>query len=294
MKFGDYSKSYEIRRLQELMGVVTIPELPEPSYQREVVEKSITEVHDQQYEELKQELKGNGLLIKNTELQGTLGEQLEYEGRKVCAYIRDQKGDVNFYSKTTGYRFHLTNCSTLQKMKESGREARYLITERDDGYFKVNAIGGFISRSTGSGEVKMELCSFCMANLQKSNKFFTPFSLREYFKKYNSTVPRTIRKETSITKIQTYTPDHSDCAREFKKLAKHKCQMCNVDCSNNQHLLHMHHRNGDPSNNNAYNIRILCAECHYKEPMHGHMIARFYKEINDVKSLKHQQGIPVL
>lgn len=294
MKFGDYSKSYEIRRLQELMGVVHIPILPEPIYEREVIEISITEVKDEQYEKLKEELKGEGVLVKRMEIQGAPGEQLEYEGRKVCAYIRDQKGEVNFYNKTTGYRYHLCNCSTLQQMRASGREARYLITERDDGFFKVNAVGGYMGYNTGSGEVKMELCSNCMTDLLRNNKFFSPFSLREYFKKYNSSVPRTIRKETSVTRVQSYTPDHNDCAREFKKLARYKCQICELDCNNHQSLLHMHHRNGDPSNNNSYNIKILCVDCHSKQALHGHMAGGFSQAIKEARKLKLQQGISVL
>lgn len=293
MRFGDYSKSYEIRKLKESMEVENIPDLPEPKYEREVTKVRVTEAKDVEYEELKKVLKGDGLVVRKVDIGGQAGEQLEYKGRKVCAYIRDQKGEVNFYHKTTSYRYHLCNCSTLRSMKAGGREARYLITERDDGFFKVNAVGGFRGGARGSGEVKMELCYNCMQELQNSKKYFKPFTLKEYFNRYNSDVPRTIRKETVFREKQTYTPDHEDYAREYKIKAKYKCQLCDVDCGEHKHLLHMHHKNGDPSNNKPYNIRILCVGCHSKEFQHSHMSTnpRFQKEILLLKALKKQQNI---
>lgn len=293
MKFGDYSKSYVIVKLKEAMNVEKIPDLPEPTYEREVSVTHITEKKDTEYEDIREALQGDGIYVRRYEISGEVGKQLEYKGRKVCAYIRDQKGEVNFYNKTTSYKYHLCNCSTLHRMKEGGREARYLITERSDGFFEVNALGGYRNRATGSGEVKMELCYNCKVELQKQGKFFKPFSLREYFSKYNSNVPRTIRRETVVTRKQTYTPDHDDCAREFKKAAKYKCQICKVDCSEHKSFLHMHHKNGDPSNNKAYNILVLCVDCHSKTFQHSHMLnnPRFKREIDQVRLLKKQQNI---
>ena len=41
--------------------------------------------------------------------------------------------------------------------------------------------------------------------------------------------------------------------------------------SDNKKLLHVHHINGNKSDNSRDNLRVLCADCHKKQPHHGHL-----------------------
>jgi len=119
------------------------------------------------------------------------------------------------------------------------------------------------------------------------------FTLEEYFKRYSSRVPKTIRRIETVTKTQNYSPNQEDLSREYKKVANFQCQSCTVNCSSDTSLLHLHHEDGDRSNNEHKNLRVLCVDCHSKQPMHSQILNNqtFISQINIIKSLRKDQGI---
>ncbi len=215
---------------------------------------------------------------------------LELNGRKVCAYIRDQRARVDFYNKTSSYKYHLCNCSTLQGMKNIGREHRFLTTQRSDGFFEVHDLTVTPYRK---GTARMELCKNCIEIMKKKRIYFTPFSLSKYFEKYDSHVPKTIRRKEEVREVQTYTPDQNDLSREYRKACNYRCQSCSVDCKEDIGLLHLHHRNGDPSNNDPKNLNVLCVDCHSNQPLHSHMKRppKIKEQIKIIQKLRKAQGI---
>jgi phenylacetate-coenzyme A ligase PaaK-like adenylate-forming protein len=127
MKFLDFKKCVEIHQLMVAMGVTEIPTLPVVRFETEIVKKIIHEHVDLGDIKIGEKLIDSAIPVNKSEIAGRPNDLLEYKGRKVCAYIRDQKATVNFYNKTSDYRYHLCNCGTLQSMRNIGREHRYLI-----------------------------------------------------------------------------------------------------------------------------------------------------------------------
>ncbi len=129
----------------------------------------------------------------------------------------------------------------------------------------------------------------------KKGIYFTPFNLSEYFKKYDSYVPETIRRIEEVREVQTYTPDQNDLSREYRKVCNYRCQSqsCSVSCRENPSLLHLHHRNGNPSDNNPENLIVLCVDCHSNQPLHSHMKGnpKFKESIKIIQKLRKAQGI---
>ena len=188
MKLPDFQQCVEIRQLQSAMGVIEIPSLPElPPFEREIVEQVVHEYPDPQEIQIDEQLKINSIPIHKSELQGKLFDLLTWEGRKVRAYIRDQRSAVDFASKRSGYRYHLCNCQTMQSMKDQGREKRFLATNRDDGYFEVYDT---TLRDTPHGVVKMNLCQHCIKILKQKGLYFHPFDLAKYFRINDSYIPK--------------------------------------------------------------------------------------------------------
>jgi len=290
LRLPDYKNCVELNQLMTAMGVTHIPSLPPVRFEREVVRVFDREEVSQEDIQITENLAKAAIAVSRSQLYGQPGELLEFQGRKICAYIRDQKTSVNFRGNWSDYRYHLCNCRTLQSMRDFGRERRYLATQRTDGFFIVHDL---TVTPPQSGIVRMELCQNCKDILVQKRIYFQPFSLSGYFERYNTYVPRTIRRIEEVRTIQTYTPDHAAIAREYKKAAGHKCQVCHVDCSSNKELLHLHHRDGDASNNNHANLAVLCVECHTKQPKHNHMKRnpQFINSINMVLKLRRDQGL---
>ena len=290
MKFLDYRKCVEINQLMVAMGVKEIPTLPVVRFETEIVKKIVREHADLEDIKIGEKLIDSAIPVNKSEIAGRPGELLEYKGRKVCAYIRDQKATINFYSKTSDYRYHLCNCGTLQSMRNIGREHRYLTTQRSDGLFEAHDLTVTPVRS---GLVRMKLCQNCIQILKQKNIFFSPFSLTDYFKKYDSYTPRTIKTVEEVRKTQTYSPNQQQISLEYRKATNFVCQICSVKCDGSSGLLHLHHEDGNPSNNDRFNLKVLCVDCHSKQPRHGHMLAnpQFKRQINMITKLRIAQGI---
>jgi len=290
IKLPDFSKSVDFKRLKYKMGVTIIPVLPPVKFVREVVKRHVKEVPNNAGIEAEKELTKGSVSVSLADIGTDKQGLLNYKGRKVVAYIRDQSMGIHYSRKYGDYRYHLCDCSTLRTMRTEGREWRYLVTKRQDGKFEVNDISGSVPRNL---ELKLDLCQHCIKELKWRNLHFTPFSLGEYFKRYESDVPRTIRRVEEVKEIQTYAPNHDDIAREYKKAAGYVCQKCGVLCSGEVGLLHLHHEDHDRSNYRHENLRVFCVECHSREPRHGHLTRtqEARNGIERIKELRKAQGI---
>lgn len=247
INFPDYSKNVQLRLLQQKMGVLKIPSVPQVKFERPVVQEKVTVVENVEDKEIKKRLTEATIPASYSELQADERNLLNYKGRKVAAYIRDQRHGVNIYAKTSTYRYHLCDCSTLKSMRAAGRERRYLTTQRSDGLFEVNYVTGYWGGRNQSGTVRLELCFHCRQELSYKRIYTRDFNLANYFKKYDSEVPETIRRVETVTEMQTYTPDQEELSHEYRKAVNYKCQDCGVDCSSHPSLLHLHHKDGDKS-----------------------------------------------
>ena len=286
----DFSKCIEFRILKENMGVSTIPSLPIVRFTRNVSKKIVIEEPNTKGLELDKKLKSDGITVSLEDIHYDENGLLNLEGIKVVAYIRDQPRGIDYYNKYSTYRYHLCNCRTLQHMRRIGRENRYLTTKRKDGLFEVHDTSDYLSRKI---ELKLDLCKNCIDELKGRGLWIEPFSLNEYFNKNDSQVPQTIRRIETVTEVQNYTPNQDDLSREYRKAANFICQKCGVDCSKVPSYLHLHHRDGDRSNNDHSNLSILCIECHSREPMHEHLLnpEKSKAQVQHIKSLRKNQGI---
>ena len=291
IKLPDFSKSVQFQRLRERMGIKEIPVLRPVVFERKVIRKRNFIVANTEGIRLEKELQNKLVPADSRDISVSEKGLLTYKGRKVAAYIRDQRRGVNYYTKHSGYRYHLCDCSTLQTMRNAGREKRYFVTKRSDGQFKVHDVAWGNPREFLA---KLELCQNCIRELSRMDLYFNPFSLKEFFKRYDSDVPETITKTETEEEIQTYTPDQEDYSREYRKAANYCCQSCRVDCSSEPSLLHLHHCDGVPSNNEHTNLRILCVDCHSKQPMHDQIRhpQKAKDQINRIKVLRKEQDIP--
>ena len=293
IRFPDYSKNLQILDLHQKMGVLIIPSVPQVRFERLVVKRNTVEEENVEGKEIKRQLEEASILVNRHELESDNQNLLTYKGRKVAAYIRDQKQGGNFYRKTSTYRYHLCDCITIQSMRTSGRERRYLATQRSDGFFEVNDLSGYWNYRPKTGEVRLELCAFCRQELAYKGIYTHNFNLAEYFKAYDSEVPDTIRRVETVETMQTYTPDQDDLSREYRKAVNYKCQRCGVDCSSHPSLLHLHHIDGDPSHNIYSNLNVLCIECHSQQPFHSQVAQpkQNKEKIEFIKVLRKDQGI---
>lgn len=291
MKLPDFHRCVELKQLLVNMGVSAVSELKIPQFSKTVLKVSENIVPNPQVS-FAQKLKMSSVSLNTIPFEIASDGTIEVHGLKACAYIKKQKQDVQADQGYSSYKYHLCNCSTIQYMVSSGKKDRYVSTTRDDGYFPV------IDQSSSylparEHILKMELCANCIAKLKENGMYFTPFSLKKFFEKYQPDIPENIKQTEQVYVEEKYAPNHKEVADAFKLQTKYCCQICKVDCSAEHSCLHLHHKNGEGTDNRSSNLMVLCTDCHAHSPLHQHMLnnPKFLKQIRTIQRLRKQQGL---
>ncbi len=221
---------------------------------------------------------------------------LTFAGRKVSVYIRDQhitRSRARYFAinHTSEYKFHLTRCFTIQNMEKNGRyNSRYVYTNRKDGVFLVNQMryGQVISKNI---KIRLELCQNCWDNLRingtterlgVSSK--DSFDISAYFKRFNIHIRDLPTHNPVSAPLNTYQDEQERLAKRLKKKYHYVCQQCKNTYDTHSSWLHLHHIDGQKSNNLPSNLTIYCLACHAEEPFHQHM--KSHKDYEKAKEFR--------
>lgn len=202
---------------------------------------------------------------------------LEYEGRKVVVYIRDQ------LIQYKPYKFHVADCKTLTQMRLNNRYDRYVVSNRTDGTFTINSTeqGRIVEKGV---DEKLSICWNCLirlnykgfvnCNQQTKNWILKSFTLGEFFEKNTSQI-RIEPTHTNVTApANEYTVNWDNISRRYKERVKWICEECHVSLHDKREYLHVHHKDGNKNNNISENLQALCIACHANLPYHHHIIRK--------------------
>ena len=198
----------------------------------------------------------------------------DYKGQKVLLYIKQQRYFMRDFTIPT-YKFHIAYCSTLDWMEsENMFKSRYVVTQRVDGEFEIDIINKMTGHYHFENELfPLDICKNCLTLLKtkypKDPIFnFSNFSIDSFIKTYNTRhVKRPIHTPQTMPRDE-YGTDWKKISNTIRKRADFICSDCNTDFSNNRGFLHVHHIDGVKWNNNSQNLKVLCADCHEKQPGH--------------------------
>jgi 5-methylcytosine-specific restriction endonuclease McrA len=202
---------------------------------------------------------------------------LAYKDTRVILYIRDV---AHYGGNTSDPKYHLGNCATLQNMRQGDRFERYVVSTRLDGYFLINLIKGNEARRK---DAKLLVCQNCLSLLKfsgfnygwsktRKTQFVSAFSIREFFEKYPMSLHGKLPKYNSITAPENvYTKNFDDISKRLRDENNWTCQECGINLSSSKRYLHVHHVDGQKSNNERSNLRVLCIGCHSKKYNHAHI-----------------------
>ena len=224
---------------------------------------------------------------------------LTYKGQQVVLYIKDTRKDrfTLLNDQEHAPRFHVAECSTLDRMRREGRFERYVVTTRKDGKFRVEAMD-FYSGETEELEAPLHVCRNCLSVLnwkgyrEKSKRaklwLRDEFSMEDFFAEFATYFRSKPSHSDESAPTGGYCADWSKISEALRSQKNWRCDKCRVDLTNHRSLLHCHHKNGVTSDNRPDNIAVLCVLCHAEEPSHGWMKPSVRARMQ-IESLRAQQ-----
>lgn len=228
------------------------------------------------------------------------GPLLTYKDEQILLYIKDTGSDRWTLENQpwNSRRFHITDCSTLEKMRREQRFERYVITNNMSGNFRVD----YRDEMGGQGETisQLRVCMNCLQKLSwrgyrthllPSHKIEIreSFSIEEFLSEY-STFFRTKPLRRDSAPLNQYVHNWPSISYRMKRAAEWRCNQCGVQCLERTDLLHCHHVSGVVTDNLPSNLRVLCALCHSDQPGHRHLgISTSARDT--IQSLRAEQGI---
>lgn len=232
-------------------------------------------------EELRTKL-ATGIEIDLAEIDSDFGGLLTYRGQQILLYIMDTRQDREtlLYDKKKARRFHFFNCNVLETMREKGRYERYVVTQRNDGLFRVFATDP-MSREIEELEAHLGPCMVCLKELdyrgyadapkRQKKAIWSEFTIDDLFAEYVTFFADRPRHTDNTAPPPGYAPDWSKISLRYRELMNWTCQECTVNLAEHRSYLHTHHISGVTSDNSNSNLRALCVICHREEPGHGRM-----------------------
>lgn len=223
-----------------------------------------------------------------------------YYGKAVLLFIPDHGNKLpeKLAGNIEGNKFHLTDCSTLQHMRQIKKYNRYFATDNTEGIFEIFGINH--DGTEQRADVELFVCKNCLHTLNyqhyaeryQKHHIYINFRLDEFFEIFTSSIsylPDDVGQNTG----SNYVKNWHEISQNFRANKNWTCEQCGVNLSGYRALLHVHHIDGVKRNNSLTNLRALCLECHSQQPMHEHMTrpASYQNNINRLRDLRQQQGL---
>ena len=230
-----------------------------------------------------------------------IGDLLSYKGRQVLLYIPDQGHSIDKVlsgDRSAGKKFHISHCKTLDAMKERGRFERYFAITNPTGIFPVSGVTRQ-SDVERTGEAALYVCMNCLTHLNYKNAALSSpsryqardnFDIEEFFETYSSCFKYFPTRSGTNPGSSTYTSDWKEVSERIRRQANWCCDDCGVSLRDRKDLLHVHHKDGNKSNNATHNLRPLCAACHRDQPMHESLFIK-YEDMAVLMSKRRDQGL---
>ena len=239
---------------------------------------------DDDFERVGAKLNHGVVLGEDIELKDIDGSEgiLKYKGHQVMLYIPDQGSDILevLDDGEKGRRIHVAECKTLDDMRNKGRFERYDVISRMDGSFPVFGSSSY-SGQIIKDEAELCVCKNCLKVLNykryddspygDKHRIFKDFNFEKFFETYSSYFKSLPETSNSGYVGASYTKDWAEISNNYRVQQGYQCECCDVSLKADKRLLHVHHKDGVRNNNKLENLQALCADCHKKQPHHGHL-----------------------
>ena len=190
--------------------------------------------------------------------------------RQVFLYKKDYK--MLQYGKP---RFHICKCETIDDFIRSGRFRQHYVRANTEPVPVRNLDNrGIVEEVSG-----LPLCRYCMDMISN----VTALNTTQFVELLKAANGDNHQEEKQETNLFGYTRDREYISRELREKQNYTCENCGLKIEDDydKQFMHVHHINGDKTNNDESNLKCLCLYCHaHVDDHHYRKLTRGANRIN--------------
>lgn len=173
--------------------------------------------------------------------------------QQIFLYKRDYHLEV--YGKP---RFHIRKCQTIQSFIESGTFRQKYRRANTEVVKVCDMDDGNIDKDVSN----LPLCQYCLGMAVDAYAGMTTTDFVGILRSANEESEEYTRDED--VDIFGYTRNWEQISRAYREKRNYKCERCGLQITNpfDQYYMHVHHKDGNKTNNRETNLECLCIHCH--------------------------------
>ena len=178
--------------------------------------------------------------------------------------------DIKYIQSKNLYKYHIYKCTAITNMFNTGRKQRYKINSRDDGTFYYTFTDKYGNILETVENQKLNICKYCLKKFLSTNYVSDSdvenFNLKDFHKQNRGffDFDTSSLEKGEYAKANVYDKKWTKISNQIKNKRDYTCEICGWRPRNHyeKRFIHTHHKNGDKTNNNSDNLKVLCIKCH--------------------------------
>ena len=184
----------------------------------------------------------------------------ESSGQRHRGFLYKRNYDLALYPQ--GPKFHVCRCKVIDDFINMGSlQSSYRFAETAD-----VLVFNWATRQNVTMQIGM--CNYCRNMLSLDDELRTVNTSADF----STLIEESNRKQAeqfsngNYVDVLGYTKDWQQISTDYKTKHNYTCEKCGITITNpfDRQFIHVHHINGNKTDNKESNLKCLCIECHSK------------------------------